>query len=235
MDTVQQEVYGTIRKRLLSGKYKAGERLAESKLADELGVNRNPVREALLTLTGEGFLERRSGVGCRVAKIDAKLFGELMQLRESIEGTAARLAAPIISEIDLIRLEHEHELLQLMPWDAESDIPMMESNERFHRLILKASGNRTLEQVWEQFLPRIFAAEIALAPKFRSDQAYKEMHADHRAIIDALRASDADAAERVMRHHIATGAATLMRVLNESMGLQVSDQSDDEAGDDDTN
>src|SRR5436190_15366100 len=121
MDTVQQEVYGQIRQRLLSGKYKAGQRLAESKLAEELGVKRNPVREALLTLTGEGFIERRSGVGCRVAKVDFDLFRELLQLREMIEGMAARLAAPVISQVDLIRLEHEHDLMQRMPMTGESD------------------------------------------------------------------------------------------------------------------
>src|SRR3954453_19630255 len=107
MSTVQQEVYDKLRRQLLLGRYRPGQRLAESQLATDLKVNRNPVREALLKLTGEGLLERQAGVGCRVAKVDAKLFRELLQLRESIEGTAACLAAPLIREVDLIRLEHE--------------------------------------------------------------------------------------------------------------------------------
>src|SRR3954467_4823515 len=112
MVTVQQEVYETIRGRLLSGGYRSGQKLEQKKVASELGVNRNPVREALLKLSGEGLLEREAGVGCRVAKHGIDLLCDAWQLRESVEGMGARIAASTMTGAELLRLQHEHELMQ---------------------------------------------------------------------------------------------------------------------------
>src|SRR5688500_18233735 len=96
MSSLQQEVYETIRDQLVHGRWRSGEKLPEEKLAAVLGVNRNSVREALLKLAGEGFLERQVGTGCRVAPLDARAMKDLWELRMAIEGMACRLAAKLM-------------------------------------------------------------------------------------------------------------------------------------------
>jgi DNA-binding GntR family transcriptional regulator len=213
MSTLQQEVYETIRHRLLSGGYRSGQKLVEKKLASELGVNRNPVREALLKLTGEGLLERQAGVGCRVAKQGIDLLCDAWQLRESVEGMAARIAATRMTEAGLLRLQHEHELMQRLTGPS-MDEALAASDDRFHRQIVESSGNQALHEVWQQYLTRIIATQVALIPQYRAASVYSEMFEQHQAILDALIARDPDTAERAIRVHIASGREQLMRAMS---------------------
>jgi DNA-binding GntR family transcriptional regulator len=212
MITVQQEVYETIRHRLLSGGYRSGQQLAEKRLASELGVNRNPVREALLKLTGEGLLERQAGVGCRVAKHGIDLLCDTWQLRESVEGMGARIAATTMTDAEMLRIQHEHELMRRLT-EPTMDEALAASDDRFHRLIIEASRNQALREVWQQYLTRIVAAQVVLIPEYRTASVYSEMFAHHQVIVDALVARNSDAAECAIRYHIACGRNQILQVL----------------------
>lgn len=215
MSSLQQEVYETIRGRLLSGQWRPGQKLGEQKLAAELGVNRNPVREALLKLTGEGLLERHAGLGCRVARMDIDILRGLWQLRESLEGMGARLAAERIAPVQLMRLEHEHALMQQLTHEGQEQA-LVDSDNRFHHMILEFSGNRILLEVWHNYLQRIIVAQTVLFPAYRHlDAVHRETFSGHAEIVKALATRKPDQAEQVMRRAIRDGFACLMKALKD--------------------
>ena len=90
---LRRAVQDELRRAIIAGRYQQGERLFEDQIAQELEVSRNPVREALQALAGDGFVELEPRRGARVATVSAKRAEELFEVRESLEGLVARLAA----------------------------------------------------------------------------------------------------------------------------------------------
>jgi DNA-binding GntR family transcriptional regulator len=215
MSSLQQEAYDTIRQELLRGRWAPGEKLPEEKLAAELGVNRNPVREALLKLAGEGFLERSVGTGCRVVRADARRLKDLWELRQAVEGMACRLAATLADDAQLARIEHEHELLKHLARLGQ-EAAIAECDTRFHRLIVEASGNDALLRVWNQHLAQTIAMQNTMVCRPTSDlmPLHQKTIEQHRRLVSALKAHDADAAERCVRGQIARGLEEVLGWLN---------------------
>src|SRR5258706_1261440 len=91
--SLDDQVVAELRQAILSGRLKPGERLVEGRLADELGVSRNPVREAIRALASEGLIEVTAGRGACVAKISDQEARETIEVRALLEGQNARLAA----------------------------------------------------------------------------------------------------------------------------------------------
>ena len=225
MPSIQEEVYRRLRADLSGGRWKGGERLSEPKLAAELGVSRNPVREALLKLSAEGLLEREPGLGCRVPRWDVESLSGMYQVREALEGMAARLAAGRASAVELIRLEHEHAVLEQLSevdWIGEAN----ESDNRFHRQIVQMSGSRAVSRAWDQnrilvISPRQFLREIGGEndpirqgtleglPKQR-DRVLQE----HGRILTAVKNADADEAEAAARAHVVAAMAHFVELAN---------------------
>ena len=208
MQTAQESVYRRLRDELINGQWKGGESLSEPKLAARFGVNRNPVREALLRLAAEGLLERSPGVGCRVPRWDIDAVSDMYQLREAIEGMAARLAAERVDRVLLLRMEHEENLFEELT-DIDGGPPeAYESDLRFHQFLIEASGNRALRRAWDQ--NRIFLVSsrqlIAYAEGKRKTPVARDPRIDieeHRHILAALQQRDPNEAEAAARAHVA--------------------------------
>lgn len=217
MSTVQRTIYETVKSQLLEGRWMAGQKLPELKLAAELGVNRNPVREALLQLASEGLLERSVGAGCRVTKVSLERVQNMYELREALEGMAARLASQRISEVQLAQLELELEMMTRFSSDDHA-LAFAEADSRFHRAILKFSGNSDLEDVWDKHHIKVMSAKSLL---FAARQrGVKRVDPDvairgHRRIIESLKARDPEASEADARRHVANASASLMREIDE--------------------
>ena len=123
------------------GEYAPGARLIETELAARYGVSRTPVREALNRLESQGVLARDARRGMVVASLDYDQLGELYDLREVVEGFAARLAARRASpaEIEVLREMVEADRARVTDSGA-----LAQSNKRFHRQLQLASHNRYL-------------------------------------------------------------------------------------------
>jgi DNA-binding GntR family transcriptional regulator len=220
--TVETETYRTIRDGLLNGRWRPGERLPELKLAAELGVNRNPVREALLSLASEGLVERRPGLGAEVTSLDRTTLVNLYQLREAVEGMSARLAAVRISPIALLRLDQENDLLRRLAMSRlRHDSGIGEIDNRFHRGLVEAGGNAVLVQVWDAHrLRAVSARNVLIDPRAaRRAAAARDPRiaiAAHERILQALRDRDPDAAERHARAHVATALKALASLLEDT-------------------
>ncbi|MEX5636059.1 GntR family transcriptional regulator [Parafrankia sp. FMc2] len=198
---LRQLVADELRGRILRGELTQGSRVIEDRVAEELGVSRNPVREAIRLLESEGLVEVTPRKGVMVTVISQEEANDLTEVRAALEVTAVRRAASrgIAPEIDaeLEAVLREGESVT----EAGAYERLSELNARFHDLLARASGNLRLVEVLRDLQNRLqllFATGVTR----RSGRAWEE----HRRILEAIRAHDADWAEAEMRAHI-NGAA----------------------------
>lgn len=195
--TTADAAYSALRQSILQGDLAPGERLRSDALANDLKVSRTPVREALRKLEAEGLVER-SGSGLIVREFSERDLTELFYVREALEGMAARLAAENatpgeISEIrelldDMETLGQRGELVALRALTAE-----------YHRLVGRAAHNGRLLQSLEHLLAHVRQMQTStlLNIQGRAAEALKE----HRDLLQAIEARDAESAEKVAREH----------------------------------
>jgi DNA-binding GntR family transcriptional regulator len=199
--SLSHAVVDELRAAIIGGAYAQGERLVEEEIAARFDVSRNPIREALRTLSGEGFVVLEPRRGARVASIDAVGAAELFELRAPLEGLVAGLAARRRSPAQLDRL---HELVAAGRNAAAGgrlhELP--ELNTRFHAALAEAAGNELLRSTLgrlSDIIRWIYSARISQ----RSARSWDE----HAAIVDAVAAGDAEQARRRGEDHIAAAAA----------------------------
>jgi DNA-binding GntR family transcriptional regulator len=182
---------------ILSGELKPGDRIVETHIAQRIGVSQGPVREALRDLELFGFVESEPFRGTRVRQTTIDDLVEVYPVRAALEGVAAREAAKRITDAELAELEH---FLQLMREAANADDRKthIECDVQFHRIVIEASGNRMLLNMWQSArLSGSTTVTVALAHR-----SLMELADRHNPIIEALRNGEPDAAETAMRGHI---------------------------------
>jgi DNA-binding GntR family transcriptional regulator len=182
---------------ILKEKLRPGDRIVESRVAQQMGVSQGPVREALRDLELLGFIESQPFRGSRVRKFSADDLIEIYPVRAAVEGVAARQAAHRIDQDGLRELEA---CLEAMREAASADDreAHIEADVLFHRTIVEASGNRMLLQIWQSTsLSSSTTVTVALAHR-----SLRELADRHEPILAALRDADPASAETVMRSHI---------------------------------
>ncbi|WP_322999445.1 GntR family transcriptional regulator [Castellaniella sp.] len=174
-------------------------RVREDELAAQLGVSRTPVREALIRLESTGLISLRPGRGALLSPVTDGEYLEWLQLREVLEGFAAREAALNASQRDVERLRALFEPFLTSSVDDRDAGAYAQANVTFHEEIVALANNRLLEQVWAAFGHR--------QTTFRR-QTIKRLHRgadslrEHLAMIDAIAQRDADQADRLARAHV---------------------------------
>lgn len=208
-DRLFQGIAGQIVELIESGVFPPGSRLpGERELAERFGVSRVTIREAEIALQAIGRIKIKTGAGvfvadhaaeCGDALPDVSAF-ELTEARSLFEAEAAALAAPIISEETLARLD---ELLQVMAGDdSDDDHRANEADREFHMTIASASGNAAITYVINSLwrlrteVPEVRSMHEAIC---HHDGAARMQ--EHAAIVDALKARDPAAARTAMRRH----------------------------------
>jgi DNA-binding GntR family transcriptional regulator len=191
-----------LRTEIFSGELKPGEPLPERLLAEQLGVSRTPVREALFTLQSEGLVELTPNRGATVRTLTSQDITQIYSLRQVLEAYAAREAAQTRTRQDLDALEDAHAKLERITASGEAADQAL-ADLAFHTTISEATGFRLLQTIMGQVL--------AFTVSYRSNFAYPPdrsaaVLAEHRAILDALSAQDADLAERLMRDHVTSSS-----------------------------
>jgi DNA-binding GntR family transcriptional regulator len=185
---------------ILSGRLAPGTRIVETRLAQELGVSQAPVREALRDLELFGFVVSSPFRGTQVRKISREDLLEIYPVRAVLEGVAARAAATRIDEATLAQLE---ELIGAMRAAATRNDHRahVDADFAFHHAIVKASGNRMLQHVWQtmRLATTTFVTHSMTQLTHRSLHEIGERHVP---VLEALRARDPVVAEAAMRRHI---------------------------------
>lgn len=196
-DSVVDLAYERIRSMVIEGEIPPGARLGQVELAEQLGISRTPIREALRRLTGEGLAEFVPNRGFRAASpgLDAVL--HRLEVRSLLEPGIARLAAARRSHDDLIRLQDSIEREEA----ATTRVAAHDASRDFHLLLAAATGNPELVSM----LASLWIVEIGrrlLAARETSADWRQADVAEHRGIATAVGARDGELAARLMAEHI---------------------------------
>ena len=203
-----------LREMILCGELSGGKRVAEIPVAEQLGVSRTPIREALMVLAQEGLLETAGKRGYRVVEFGAKEIEDAIDLRGILEGTAARLVAEVGPDSELLEtldtcLAIGTEIANQSGYGVDEDIRWAEMNGRFHKAILQACGNRALQGALALNDKLPFAsAHAVLGGEGRTEdvaQRHREVmrlaQSDHQQIVMALRKRQGARVDAIMREH----------------------------------
>ncbi|HJW63580.1 MAG TPA: GntR family transcriptional regulator [Actinomycetes bacterium] len=191
-----QLVYGELRERILDLRLEPGARLHEAELAAELAVSRTPLREALRMLLAEDLVEQLPTGGTVVRRLDLQDMRELYAVRAALEGLAVREACQRLTWADLEALEGLVERMRLL---VDHPAELTRLGGEFHARIATIAGNRRCEQLLRQLDGHMRRYRALTSRRQPRRLAALE---DHRALFEALRARDPDAAERTVRDHV---------------------------------
>jgi len=203
-DLVAQE----IRRAILDGRYKPGQRLVEDRLAQDFGVSRNPVREALRALASEGLIDVTARRGAAVAALGPEAAHEMVEVRAALEGLNARLAARRRDSAMLARLQ---DILQRGTEAARSGRGvdrLVEWNGRFHDALAAAGSNKVLGDLMRSLRERT-GPFFAPMSRRRAEQSW----AEHAEILRAVIAGDEDLACLLATRHVLGAGTDFLRDL----------------------
>jgi GntR family transcriptional regulator of vanillate catabolism len=199
-----------LREMILRGQLSPGQRVAEAPLAQQLGLSRTPVRQALPLLAQEGLLAEHETRGYVVRAFTSADILDAIELRALLEGFAARRVAEQGASKACLKklaecLEIGDAILRKRSVENSDEALYAEMNERFHATILREANSAILASALERNNRVPFAAPQALAfDKSNLEQMYNMLHYAHRqhhAIVDALARGQAARAETLMREH----------------------------------
>lgn len=190
------QAYEVLKERILTREMLPGHRLSVPAIAEELGLSRSPVREAVQRLVQEGLGTERPHSGAVVAAADLQSLVHLYLVRAELEGLSCELAAgaedpDLIADLEALQDDHE------AAHEAGRRSQMIRSDVDFHARVLHAAGNPELTRMLEPVLQRMLLGML------EADSAWPvHAMAEHRSVIAALRAADALVARESMTAHV---------------------------------
>lgn len=204
-DTLANVLRRQIADEILEGRRPPGSRLDERSLADEFGVSRTPVREALQQLVSAGLAKSKPRSGAVVHSVEPERVASLCEASILLETLCARLAAVRITAIELGRLRKIHQACAVLHESGDVYGYALE-NRRFHSAIIAATKNQDLEDAVE--FCRLRIAPYQRRP-FKSYARRSSSQDEHQDIIRALEAGDANQAELAMARHLEAAAVAI--------------------------
>ena len=185
----QALAYEKIREQIVTGNYPGGMKLIEERLAEEIGVSRTPVREAIRRLEQEGLVRRK-----KVFKPSAKELRDHFKMRILIEAHAARMAATYMIDDDLEELKETVGKAKAILDDSAS---VVRENKKFHDLIVRETRNPVMIETVDRMQSIIYLFSRAVVINKRPG-----LLDEHAAICDAISARDPEKAARLMEEHL---------------------------------
>jgi DNA-binding GntR family transcriptional regulator len=196
--TLRQQVADHLREEILSARLAPGAELGEVALARSLGISRGPLREALGQLAAEGLVTIVPRRGAVVKRLTRQEFIDAYEVREALESLAIKLAVPRLKMGEKAELHRMAEQMERAARAGDTD-RFFEINRQFHARLVRASGNRKLEELHSQLVAqmgRLMRQSVEL--RGGMDQSA----AEHRAILVAVDAGDPERAARLLEEHI---------------------------------
>lgn len=208
---LREVVSEALREAIVAGVLQPGERLMEIQLAEELGVSRTPVREAIRKLELEGFVVMVPRRGTYVADLSIKDINEVYEIRTSLDILAAGLAAERITEEELEQMERL--LVEIGEYMDKEDIEkIVEVDTKFHDILYRASRNDRLvgiiSNLREQFTR---FRTVSIAYPGRAKNTLEE----HRKLLEAIAQRNVEVAQQLAREHMENAEQATLHSMNE--------------------
>jgi DNA-binding GntR family transcriptional regulator len=226
-----EQVAERLRARIYAHELAPGAWIDEQHLADEFGISRTPMREALKVLAAEGLVVLKPRRGCYVAELSERDLDEIFPVLALLEGRVAEEATRYLAGLeagagrlagadnsrrpanpDFVRLEAIHADLERYASANDAD-RFFEANQAFHNALQELAGNRWLSQLIDD--TRKFL-KLTRRDSLRLEGRLKQSLIEHRKILDAIKRRDTAAAALQMHNHILSGRAALTRLMTQS-------------------
>ena len=212
-------VFKTLRKGILTGELKPGERLMEIHLANRLGVSRTPIREAIRKLELEGLVTMVPRRGAEVANITEKNLKDVLEVRQALESLAIELACERITE------ENKEELRQKLD-QVETDVrtgdtgAIASADVAFHDAIVEFSGNMRLIQLVGNLGEQMYRYRFEY---IKDVSKHSQIMSEHRIMFDSIMENDRAKAARIVKVHINNQEEAIMRQIQKEQGAEAGD------------
>lgn len=212
---LRELVCENLRQAIINGVFSPGERLMEIQLAEEMGVSRTPVREAIRKLELEGFVVMIPRRGTYVADISIKDINEVYEIRTALDILAAGLAAERINDEELEMMQRL--LVEIGQHIDEGNIEkIIETDSAFHDILYQASRNERLVNIISNLREQItgLRGRSMMYPGRLTDTLE-----EHRAIVESIAQRDAEKAQIAVREHLENAEHTLLKAIEEARNI----------------
>ncbi|HBA70460.1 MAG TPA: GntR family transcriptional regulator [Lachnospiraceae bacterium] len=191
-------VFKTLRKAILTGELKPGERLMEIHLANRLGVSRTPIREAIRKLELEGLVVMIPRRGAEVAQITEKSLKDVLEVRRALDALCAELACDRISEEEMNQLRKACGEFEKAVQTKNATV-IAKADVALHDIIVAATGNQRLVQLVNNLAEQMYRYRFEY---IKDESQHERLIEEHRMIYESIRIKDKAAAAAAARVHI---------------------------------
>ena len=206
---LRELVCENIRQAIIDGTFSPGERLMEIQLADEMGVSRTPVREAIRKLELEGLVLMIPRKGAEVAEITEKNMRDVLEVRKALEELAVQLACEKITAEEIEEMKKAAEEFKMI-LKSRDITEIAEADVRFHDIIYMATDNQKLILLLNNLREQMYRYRVEY---LKREEAHPQLIAEHAAIIEYISKGEKKAATDVMCKHIDNQVTTVIDVI----------------------
>lgn len=202
-------VFNTLRKAILRGELKPGERLMEIQLANKLGVSRTPIREAIRKLELEGLVLMIPRKGAEVAQITEKNMQDVLEVRKALEELSVQLACERITpeQVEEMKLAAEEFRKVLKSGDVTK---IAEADVKFHDVIFAATNNQRLVTLLNNLREQMYRFRVEY---LKQKECYPQLLEEHEKLIALISGGNVEEACEIMGRHIDNQASTVSDVI----------------------
>ena len=202
-------VFHTLRRGIMQGDLKPGERLMEIKLANRLGVSRTPIREAIRMLELEGLVVMIPRKGAQVAEITEKDLKDVLEVRMGLEELAVKFACQRITEEQLDNLYHASRKFEEAV-KREDLTELAQADVDFHDLIYKATGNERLVQLLNNIREQMYRYRVEY---LKDEEIRGSLVQEHDTLLEKLSQRDLEGVKQVTQSHIERQQAYILETI----------------------
>ena len=202
-------VFNTLRKAILKGELKPGERLMELVLADRLGVSRTPIREAMRKLELEGLVVMIPRKGAQVASITEKDMNDVLEVRIALESVAIEKACERMQEEDLQHLTEASKAFERTIREGDI-VQLAEADEAFHEAIYRASKNEKLNQVLSNLREQFYRYRMEY---LKEEKTRDQLLTEHQQLMKAIMDRDVKKAQEISYMHLENQRQSIKKTI----------------------
>jgi len=207
--SLREEIYESLKKSILHGKLKGGQRLIEEQLANQVGISRTPVREAFHKLERDDLVERRPKGGFAVREFTNEDVEEIFGIRAALESYAAYLATLHITPDEISALEKKIREAERALKNGDED-KAVDVHTEFHDLLYRACKSKKLNEMINNFRDYFYRYRHAL---LHTEGGMKISIQDHLQMLEAMKKKNPKRVEMLVRKHLERGKKLILREI----------------------